>query len=58
MPIFDAPTISWTNFNTFVIAVVGRNVWQAEYERLYDPSLEKRAASLVAFTSKFCLQQL
>ena len=57
MPIYDAPSISWADFDTFVVALVGRDVWQAEYTRLYTPSLEEEATSLITFTSKFCVQQ-
>lgn len=57
MPFYDAPSISWTDFDTFVVALVGRDVWQAEYTRLYVPPLEERVTSLITFTSKFCVQQ-
>lgn len=57
MPVYDAPQVSWTDFDIFVVALVGRDVWQVEYTRLYAPSLEEMVNSLIAFTSTFCVQQ-
>lgn len=42
MPTLNAPPIRWADFDTFVIVLVGRD--------------EESAASLIAFTSRFCIQ--
>jgi hypothetical protein len=57
-PIVDSNPVDWTDFDTFVVAVIGPNVWQAEYTRLYEPGLYAKAAQLIAFTSNFCVKAL
>ena len=52
----NAP-MTWTDFDTYVLMLVGHDVWQAEYERVYEPGLEKKAAALIDFTANFCVQQ-
>jgi hypothetical protein len=55
-PGFSNAPMTWTNLDTYVLMLVGRDVWQAEYERAYEPGLERKAAALIQFTANFCVQ--
>lgn len=56
--VLNTKPVDWTEFDTFVIVVIGQNVWRAAYTRLYEPGLEGRAAQLITFASNFCVKRL
>lgn len=57
IPNYQAPPTTFKEINTHVVAVFGREVWHADYARLYDPAvLRTQAKALIAFTSNFCVQ--
>lgn len=55
-PVFNSNPVDWTDFSTFVVALIGSNVWLAQYTRLYEPELGVRVADLITFTSNFCVK--
>lgn len=50
-------TESYDMLNTHVVSVFERDVWDADYARVYSPGIEKtQLRSLVRFTSNYCVQ--
>jgi hypothetical protein len=46
----------WSQADTYVLELVGSDVWQATYERTYGPDVDTSISSLIAFTGNFCVQ--
>jgi hypothetical protein len=48
---------TYTELDAYVFEVVGSDVWQARYSRLYEPGEKAHGPSLIEFTSNFCVEQ-
>jgi len=50
-------TQDWVQADTYVLELVGRDVWQATYERTYAADIESSMQSLIRFTGNFCVER-
>ena len=54
---YDGTSQEWTQADIDVLELVGNDVWQAEYERTYEPDVGISIPSLIKFVGSFCVQR-
>lgn len=46
----------WAQADTYVLTLVGNDLWEAAYERTYGASVDREIPMLIKFTGNFCVQ--